>query len=62
MTFIEAVRELELKHPGTGRPVTPRELIHILKQDVVYVATRPGSWEGSNMHEVLRCHGFWLNK
>ena len=62
MTFAEAVRELDLKHPATDRPVTARELMDILKEDVVYAAVRPGSWEGSNMHEVLRCHGFFLHQ
>lgn len=62
MTFIQAVRELDLKHPVTGRPVTPRELVDILKADVVYAVTRPESWEGSNMYEVLRCHGFFLHQ
>jgi hypothetical protein len=62
MTFIEAVKELELKHPETCKPVTPRELIDILKEDVVYAVTRPGSWEGSNMLIVLQCHGFFLHQ
>lgn len=59
MTFAEAVRELDLRHPGTLEPVSSRELIDILKEDVVQAAQRPGSWEGSNMLDVLRCHGFF---
>jgi hypothetical protein len=59
MTFAQAVKALDLKHPITLKPVTPRELIDILKEDVVYAAVRPGSWEGANMCEVLRCHGFF---
>lgn len=59
MTFAEAVRELDLRHPGTREPVSSRELIDILKEDVVQAAQRPGSWEGSNMLDVLRCHGFF---
>ena len=62
MTFIEAVRELDLKSPMTDKPVTPRELIDILKDDVVYAVTRPGSWEGSNMLTVLQSHGFFLHQ
>ncbi len=61
MTFVEAVKELDLKQPMTDKPVTPRELIDILKQDVVYAVSRPGSWEGSNMLTVLQCHGFFLH-
>jgi hypothetical protein len=62
MTFVQAVKALDLKHPMTDKPVTPRELIDIMKEDVVYAADRPGSWEGSNMHEVLMCHGFFLHQ
>ena len=62
MTFASAVRGLGLKHPITERPVTPRELIDILKEDVVYAVTRPGSWEGSNMLTVLQSHGFFMDK
>ena len=62
MTFAGAVKELGLKHPMTESPVTPRELIDILKEDVVYAFTRPGSWEGSNMLTVLQCHGFFIDK
>jgi hypothetical protein len=62
MTFADAVKQLDLQHPMTDKPVTPRELIDILKEDVVYAAIRPGSWEGSNMHEVLMCHGFFLHR
>ena len=62
MTFVTAVKELGLKHPITEEPVTPRELIDILKEDVVYCVTRPGSWEGANMLNVLQSHGFFNNE
>ena len=45
--------------PWTREPLTPEELINILKEDVVLAVERPGSWEGSNMLNVLRCHGFF---
>jgi hypothetical protein len=60
MTFVKAVKKLGLKHPITEEPVTPRGLIDILKEDVVYAVTRPGSWEGSNMLTVLQSHGFFI--
>lgn len=60
MTFIEAVKALDLKHPMTDAPLTPRELIGILKDDVVLAVLRPGSWEGANMLTVLQSHGFFL--
>jgi hypothetical protein len=44
MTFVEAVKALELKDPFTKAPVTSRELIDILKEDVVLAVQRPGSW------------------
>ena len=62
MTFVEAVKELDLKYPMTDRPVTPRELINILKEDVVLAVERPGSWEGSNMLNVLESHGFFIDE
>jgi len=62
MTFADAVKDLDLKHPATDRPVTARELIDILKEDVVYAAVRPGSWEGANMLTVLQSHGFLLHQ
>jgi len=58
MTFIQAVKALELQDPISKEPVSPSALIAILKDDVVLAVERPGSWEGSNMRDVLRCHGF----
>jgi len=60
MTFGQAVKELRLTYPGTDQRVTAKALLEILKEDVVLAVERPGSWEGANMHQVLRCHGFWL--
>jgi hypothetical protein len=62
MTFADAVKVLDLKHPATDKPVTARELMDILKEDVVYAAVRPGSWEGANMLTVLQSHGFLLHQ
>ena len=61
MTFEQAVQALDLRLPITKVPVNARVLLDTLKEDVILAATRPGSWEGANMHEVLRCHGFFLN-
>ncbi len=55
----EAVKELNLTDPITKKPVSAFELITVLIDDVILAAERPGSWEGSNMIEVLRCHGFY---
>jgi hypothetical protein len=59
MIFEEVFKELGLTDPWTREPITPEELIGILKDDVVLAVERPGSWEGSNMLDVLRCHGFF---
>ncbi len=58
MTFAQAVRELDLRHPVSNKPLSCRELIDFLKEDVVLTAERPGCWEASNMMQVLLCHGF----
>lgn len=62
MEFEQAVRELQLKDPADGTPITAEALLSVLKEDVVYAWERPGSWEGANMLEVLTCHGFFLEK
>ena len=59
MRFKEAFKELALTDPWTRELLTPEALINILKDDVVLAVERPGSWEGSNMLNVLRCHGFF---
>jgi hypothetical protein len=61
-TFGQAVKALELTWPGTDERVTAKALLEVLKEDVILAVERPGSWEGANMHQVLRCHGFWLKE
>lgn len=39
-------------------PLTVAMLIAMLAEDVVLVVTRPGSWEGANMAQVLSSHGY----
>ncbi|MDA8154576.1 MAG: hypothetical protein M0003_17985 [Acidithiobacillus sp.] len=39
-------------------PLTVRKLAAMLLEDAGMVINRPGSWEGSNMADVLRCHGY----
>ncbi|MFA7238876.1 MAG: hypothetical protein WC091_02095 [Sulfuricellaceae bacterium] len=38
--------------------LTPARLLTMLAEDVGMVITRPGSWEASNMHQVLVSHGY----
>ncbi len=39
-------------------PLTVKKLAAMLLEDAGMVVSRPGSWEGGNMIEVLRCHGY----
>ena len=38
--------------------LTLTRLTVMLLQDAALVVTRPGSWEGSNMAQVLHSHGY----
>lgn len=58
MTFIAAVKKLDLTDPMTKKPLTAQQVITVLQEDVVLAVTRPGSWEGSLMHTLLTRHGF----
>lgn len=40
--------------------LTLEKLLDMLLEDVVLMYRRPGSWEGSNMAQVLRAHGYNL--
>ncbi len=33
-------------------------LVKMLLEDVALMMVRPGSWEGSNMEQVMSCHGY----
>lgn len=39
-------------------PLTMKKLAAMLLEDAGMVISRPGSWEGSNMADVLRSHGY----
>jgi hypothetical protein len=41
-------------------PLDMTVLAGMLMQDVALAVRRPGSWEGSNMIQVLVCHGYQL--
>lgn len=41
-------------------PLTTTSLLQMLAEDAGMVISRPGSWEGSNMAEVLCSHGYEL--
>jgi hypothetical protein len=39
-------------------PLTLQRLLDMVAEDVGLSVTRPGSWEGANMRDVLRSHGY----
>jgi len=38
--------------------LTVKKLAVMLLEDAGMVISRPGSWEGANMADLLRCHGY----
>lgn len=40
--------------------LTLATLLEMLLEDAALVVTRPGSWEGANMAQVLQSHGYLL--
>ena len=39
-------------------PENLNELVELLLRDVAFTISRPGSWEGAGMIDLLRAHGF----
>jgi hypothetical protein len=48
------------KGETTHGALTVNTLLAMLAEDAGMVISRPGSWEGSRMAEVLVCHGYQL--
>lgn len=42
----------------THGKLTPASLLSMLVEDAAMVMTRPGSWDGANMAQVLMSHGY----
>jgi hypothetical protein len=42
----------------THGPLTVPALVAMLAEDAAMVISRPGSWEGANMANVLSSHGY----
>lgn len=42
----------------THGKLSPERLLAMLAEDAAMVMTRPGSWEGANMAQVLMSHGY----
>lgn len=41
-------------------PLDMKRLARLLLEDVALAVRRPGSWEGANMLQVLRSHGYQI--
>lgn len=50
-----------LTDPIDARRLSPQEVIQALADDLGMTSTRPGSWEGSNMQQVIDGHGWEAN-
>jgi hypothetical protein len=53
--FMESNRTDEFNSHG---PLDLFVLVEMLLEDVAMTVSRPGSWEGSNMIQVLTSHGY----
>jgi len=47
-----------LKDPLDGRQLTAQEVMQALADDLGMTNSRPGSWEGSHMQQVIDGHGW----
>jgi hypothetical protein len=45
-------------HATTHGPLDVKALLCMLAEDAAMTHTRPGSWEGANMLQVLSSHGY----
>ena len=55
--FIAATQEVTASSHG---PLDMQKLTAMLLEDVALMVRRPGSWEGSNMAQVMSSHGYEL--
>lgn len=53
--FLASTREVTFSTHG---PLNMQKLASMLLQDVALMVQRPGSWEGSNMAQVMSSHGY----
>ena len=55
--LLELTQELDAGRCSHG-PLNMKKLAVMLLEDVALAVRRPGSWEGANMLQVLRSHGY----
>lgn len=56
----ELTKLLNRSRPEHVPELSAKSLLEMLAEDLSMVYSRPGSWEGSNMADVLQGHGFRL--
>ena len=58
--LVQSCNESHDAHDGftSHGKLTPASLLAMLAEDAAMVMTRPGSWEGANMAQVLMSHGY----
>lgn len=58
--LVESCNQIHRERDGFGShgKLTISSLLAMLAEDAGMVISRPGSWEGSAMSDVLRCHGY----
>lgn len=60
-TLVEACNAASKRNDGFtshGGALTVPTLLTMLAQDAAMTVSRPGSWEGANMQQVLDSHGY----
>lgn len=60
MTFRRAIYILRPTDPNTKAELTPDEVLDYIKDDIIAMVERSGSWEAGNMQDVFCAHG-WFN-
>ena len=55
---VNASHQVKVEQACTHGLLTVAGALEMLAQDLGMVETRPGSWEGSNMAQVLNSHGY----
>lgn len=53
----DQIKAIEKALEFSDRKMGMEELVQLLLSDVAQTITRPGSWEGANMLQVLTGHG-----
>ena len=55
---VNASHQVKVEQACTHGLLTVAGALEMLAEDLGMVDTRPGSWEGSNMAQVLASHGY----